>query len=405
VLDGIVHTPYFTPEGDLITKDGYNPATHLYLATNGLRLPPVPVLPSYKTVQRAVKLLMDEWLGDFPFADEASKAVPIALLLTLTGRDAFFDLSPLIVLDASTPGSGKGLLIDTSTVIATGGSPHLLQLPAQEEEQRKKVSTALLDGRDPFVWDECHVVAGLTLAMILTAEVYSDRLLGGNKMLSVRNRFCQVAAGNNVEVRGDMQRRVVPCRLEPLDGHPERRTDFKHPDLKVWVREHRPELLAAGLTLWRNYIAEGRPSGPVTMGSFERWSASVGGCLEAAGITGFLSKTADWLDVGNPDEDWESHLIQVADHFGLSTEFTASQVANQVDLGSIDLPYRRANDHNPLAKTIGNMYRRVRGRWWGQHQLVSSSTRNSSSGGRSWMVKKKGGFRRRAPAAGSRGPR
>ena len=96
-----------------------------------------------------------------------------------------------------------------------------MELPADGEEQRKKITSALLAGQELIMWDESHVIQGRTLAAILTAEKYSDRLLGGNKLISVVNRFTQVALGNNVEVWGDMKRRVVPSRLVPDTEHPE----------------------------------------------------------------------------------------------------------------------------------------------------------------------------------------
>ena len=177
---------------------------------------------------QAVKLLTEEWLGDFPFASPADKANAIAVPLTMTGR-MFFTLVPLFVFDASTAGSGKGLLVTTISLIATGEPPQVMELPADGEEQRKKITSALLAGQELIMWDESHVIAGRTLAAILTAEKYSDRLLGGNKLISVVNRFTQVALGNNVEVWGDMKRRVVPSRLVPDTEHPEHRDRLPPP--------------------------------------------------------------------------------------------------------------------------------------------------------------------------------
>ena len=104
-----------------------------------------------------------------------------------------------------------------------------MELPADGEEQRKKITSALLAGQELIMWDESHVIQGRTLAAILTAERYSDRLLGGNKLITVTNRFTQVALGNNVEVWGDMKRRVVPSRLVPDTEHPEDRDGLPPP--------------------------------------------------------------------------------------------------------------------------------------------------------------------------------
>src|SRR5262249_48029648 len=84
-------------------------------------------------------------------------------------------------------------------------------------------------------------------------------------------------SGNNVELRGDAVRRVVPCRLEAPQERPEERRDFTiQGDLLVHVRRERPRLVAAALTLLRAHARAGRPGGGLTpLGSFEAWSGLV----------------------------------------------------------------------------------------------------------------------------------
>lgn len=386
-LDGIVTTPYLDRDGNVVAADGYNPQTRLVLHSGGFTASPVNATPSEEDVAQAVKLLTEEWLGDFPFASPADKANAIAVPLTMTGR-MFFALVPLSVFDASTAGSGKGLLVTTISLIATGEPPQVMELPADGEEQRKKITSALLAGQELIMWDESHVIAGRTLAAILTAEKYSDRLLGGNKMISVTNRFTQVALGNNVEVWGDMKRRVVPVRLVPDVEHPEDRSDFRHPNLEEWVRAHRGELLAALLTIWRNWIAKGRPEASTGMGSFDRWSRTVGGALQAAGISGFRSNTAGWLSDSDDDDDWGDHLRQLHNCFGAEW-FTVAEVVRAVEAMSVNRPPVKRDPDKTLAELIGYGYRKNREKWHGDLRLVRSESRDSASGGRTWSVIKR----------------
>ena len=391
VLDGVVHTPYLTADGAVVSGSGYNPRDRLALHAGKLKLPGVPEEPTPEELAAAVKLLTEEWLGDFPFAADADRANAVALLLTVTGR-AFFGLAPMIVLDASTSGSGKGLLISTVSLIASGSPPSLMELPSESEEQRKKITTALLAGNDVIVWDESHVIAGRTLAMILTAEEYSDRLLGGNKMISVRNRFTQVALGNNVQVWGDMKRRVVASRLEPDTEHPEQRSGFRHANLLQWVRENRRELLAAVLTIWRAWIAADRPMASVTMGSFERWAGAIGGALTCAGIPGFLANATEWIDDSDPDADsWVLHLATLRSLFG-EGKFTAQDIAGRVDAGTLRLPYFKRDPDKSMPTVIGNMYRSVRGKWHGDYRLDVSPRKDSPRGGRTYTVTHRDGW-------------
>jgi hypothetical protein len=384
-LDGVATTPYLDSDGGVIAVDGYNPATRLVLHTSGLKMAVVSEAPSTEDVAQAVKLLTEDWLGDFPFATPADKANAVAVLLTLTGR-VFFGLVPLFVFDASTAGSGKGLLVTSISLIASGEAPQVMELPGDGEEQRKKITSALLAGQELIMWDESHVIQGRTLAAILTAENYSDRLLGGNKLITVVNRFTQVALGNNVEVWGDMKRRVVPCRLVPDAEHPEHRTDFRHPDLENWVRKNRGDLLAAVLTIWRNWIAKGRPKSGAGMGSFDRWARAVGGALDAAGIEGFRANTAAWLSDSEEDDGWGDHLADLRTRF-TDQWFTVTNVAEAFDAGYLTRrPPLKRDPEKSLAQLLAYAYRGQRERWHGRLRLVRSAERGSATGGRMWSV-------------------
>jgi hypothetical protein len=54
---------------------------------------------------------------------------------------------------------------------------------------------------------------------------------------------------------------------------PEERSGFMHPDLDAWVKQERPRLVIAALTILRAYFVAGRPSQGLTpYGSFQPWS-------------------------------------------------------------------------------------------------------------------------------------
>jgi hypothetical protein len=79
VLTGIVTTPVFGREGELITEPGYHPAARLlYDPPKGFVLPPVPAQPTQSDIAVARSLLLDDLLGDFPFIGEAERAHALA---------------------------------------------------------------------------------------------------------------------------------------------------------------------------------------------------------------------------------------------------------------------------------------------------------------------------------------
>jgi putative DNA primase/helicase len=93
------------------------------------------------------------------------------------------------------------------------------------------------------------------------------------------------ATGNNVTIRGDIMRRVIPIRLEAKDERPEERSDFKHERLMQWVAENRGNLVADGLTILSAYLKAGKPGRLKPLGSFEDWSDVVRSAINwATGI-------------------------------------------------------------------------------------------------------------------------
>lgn len=80
----------------------------------------------------------------------------------------------------------------------------------------------------------------------------------------------------------------VLIRLDAKQQNPYARTGFCDPNLLAWARANRAQLVGVVLILVQHWIAEGQPAGREILGSFEGWTAVVGGILGAAGIPGFL---------------------------------------------------------------------------------------------------------------------
>jgi hypothetical protein len=307
LLRGIVGTPVVGSNGSLSTEPGYQPLTRLYYAPSGIRVPPVPLQPSPEEVRHAVHLLTFEWLGEFPFLDGAAGANAVAAALTVVARELIVGPTPLFILDAPAPGTGKGLLAETIGVAVYGAPPGVMNDTRVEEEMRKRITSALRDGLPVIQIDNVGKrLASETLAAALTSTFWVDRLLGNNDIVRVPNRALWLATGNNVELSNEMARRSVWVRLDARVDRPWERSGFRHPYLGLWVRGHRQELVWALLVLIQNWLAQGRPvwTGQL-LGSFESWSEVVGGTLQSAGIPGFLSNREElYRRADTETEEW-----------------------------------------------------------------------------------------------------
>jgi len=319
-LRGVIETPVLSRDGEVITAPGYQPQTLLwYSPARDLDVPAIPEQPTASDVTAATDLLT-EMICDFPFDSPASRAHALALLLLPFVREFIKGPTPLHVIDATTAGSGKGLLADCCSVVATGREAGKGPEPRDPEETRKFITSVLVAGASMVVLDNiANYVNSAPLARVLTAEIWEDRLLGYSRQVRPLNRAVWVAIGNNVALSTELARRAVWVRLEPDHERPELRTGFRHPDLLRWVREQRGSLVAACLTLARAWFFKGRPLGSEVLGtmfgSYESWLDVVGGVLAVAGIDGLLTNRESITGRGDDElNQWRLfiHLWQEA---------------------------------------------------------------------------------------------
>jgi hypothetical protein len=274
-LEAVVESPVLRPDGTLLDRPGYDAATGLRFEP-AVSFPAVPAEPDAGQVHAAVTMLCDP-LRDFPFLTPSDRAAAVAAVLTLVGRHAIDGPTPLFAIRAPTPGTGKSLLADVVSVIGTG-RPAARMVTSREDDETRKRITAIALGGDPLILlDNVDGALGSqAMASALTASEWSDRVLGSSSKVRARLWAVWLATGNGLVFRGDLGRRVVPVDLDAKVEHPEDRTSFAYPDLLGHVKETRPALVAAALTILRGFVSAGRSGhGAPAMGSYEAWDALV----------------------------------------------------------------------------------------------------------------------------------
>jgi len=241
-------------------------------------------------------------------------------MLTPIIRPAIKRHVPLALLDAPKQASGKGLLADVVSIIATGEPASILTAPGNDEEWRKEITSILMKGSTIIAIDNLPGrLQSSKLDAVLTADWWTDRLLGGNTMVRVRQRAVWLATGNNIKVGGDLARRCYRIRIDPQMSKPWTRAGFKYEDLATHCSEHRAEIIAAILTLVRAWFVAGCPQDKsiLAMATFTGWARMAGSILSFAGIEGFLgnlNKLYDEMDVENAQ--WALFLQAWQDMFG-----------------------------------------------------------------------------------------
>ena len=80
-LAGIIEAPALRPDGTVLDRPGFDPASGLYFDPGATEFPSIPAQPTKRDAERALEKLL-EIIAGFPFIDEASRSVALALLIT-----------------------------------------------------------------------------------------------------------------------------------------------------------------------------------------------------------------------------------------------------------------------------------------------------------------------------------
>jgi len=311
ILHRVVQVPVFAPDGTLQTAPGYHSAARVYYAPpKGLTIDDVPANPTPDDITQARRLILEHVLEGFPFVSDADRAHAVALILLLYARDLIKGQTPLHSVESALAGTGKGLLVDVSLRPALGPRIGVIVQTNSEDEWRKRITAALMESPGAIIIDNVKKpLASGALASVLTVDYWQDRILGRSKIVTLPVRCVWLATGNNLALDKETARRSIRIRLDAQCSRPWERpaTDFKHPNLKEWVDQHRTDLVRAALVLIQAWIAASRPLWKEkTLGNYEQWSMTMGGVLEVAGIEGFLGNLDDFYQAADAEsESWE----------------------------------------------------------------------------------------------------
>jgi hypothetical protein len=337
-LIGIAETPIVRPDGTILLrhKPGYDMATFLYCALNPSFLNlAVPQFPTADDLKWALDTLHDA-LDDFCLSDpkNVNFANILMALLTLLLRLVIDDQIPIMMINATTPGTGKTLLAKFISAVCLGHIETLTTAPSGREvgEWRKRISSFLLTGSNLVIIDNlAFTIESADLCAAVTSPVFVDRLLGTNTTIRGNTTGCfWIFTGNGLRPIGDLVRRCFWVQMDPQVSDPTQRANFKHgkdAEFIQWTLEHRTQILRALLIVCRHWFVCGCPpcKTPRPFGGFSRW-AQLAAILECGGIDGALQHAGD-IYVDPKAEEWQDFL-EVIDQVTYGAEFTVVTLRN-----------------------------------------------------------------------------
>jgi len=356
-LLGVTEVPVMRPDGSVLTEPGYDSATNLYyFPSPGLSVPPIPDKPKDSEIKAAIELVLEP-VYDFPFDSEASRANAMGTLFTPILRPMIDGSVPLALFDKPQQGTGASLLAEVISIITTGRAAAMMTARKDDEEWRKAITSLLLRGQLVAVIDNIEgTLYAPSLAAILTATTFQDRILGRSELVTLPNRTTWIGTGNNIKLTGDLPRRCIWVRMDAGMARPWLRdaSGFKHPHLIQWVSENRSAILVAILTIARAWAFAGMPpaQGLPTLGGYESYCRVVGGVLSFMDVEGFLANLHamyDETDIETPQ--WQAFLEAWHETIG-EKPVTAAELISYLN-GSAEL---RAALPDSIADTEGKTY-------------------------------------------------
>ena len=398
-LIGIARSPILRPDGSICTTAGYDGQTKLFYSPDpDLVVPAIPERPTEGDMGAATGLLSD-LIAEFPFADEASRANALAILLSILMRPVVCGHIPLAIIDAPMQGTGKTLLATILGIVGVGSiSGESIPARQNEDEWRKKITAILLAASPLVLLDNIpdnSTIDSSSLAAALTSQEWSDRLLGKSENIRLPSRAVWVATGNNLRISGDMPRRCYTIRLDANAERPWERTGFSHPDLEQYARTCRGDLLAAAFTLIRAWYASGKPQAPdlPAFGSFQEWTNTVGGVLVRGGIEGFLGNLGELRAVQDEDtQQWAAFFTTwryLLGELPVTADDLCQRILAHDTLTDDSLPdvllVNRDRGEGSLKRSLGRNLSRLTGRIFGGYKLCHAG-RDGNKHVRRWRL-------------------
>ena len=272
VLLGVINAPFLHADGSPCEQPGYDAASQLLFEPNGRSFPAIPLRPTKADAAEALKYL-ERVIRAFPFVQPVDRAVALSAILTVLDRPGM-RTAPLHAFTAPSPRTGKSLLVDIASLLATGQLAPVIAQGGSVEELEKRLGAAMISA-DPIISvDNCdRELASAFLCQILTQTRFKVRFLGHSRHVEVLNNAAMFCTGNNLVVAADLASRTLLCALDAGCEYPEtRRFDF---DVLELIHSERERLVVAALTVLRAWHVANEPRQLEPFGGFEDWSRRV----------------------------------------------------------------------------------------------------------------------------------
>ncbi len=297
-IDKILYVPIPILNDKLtFPQKGYNDNLKLYLNENAPELTDLNM-----DIVKAKKILCD-MLKEFCFKEKEDSVKSLMALLTPYLRGLYNNWNtrtPLFVYFGNRERAGKDYLATIRNLVFEGMAVEEAPVSTGKrdsngnDELRKKILSGLMEGKQFMHFSNNKgFINNSILEQIITAKVWSDRVLGGNKTATFNNTLELSLSGNiGTTLTGDLSYRSIIINLF-LQIEDANKREFQRPNLHQEIENDRGLILSALHSLVRNWYDNGMKKSEVKFASFPEWAGICGGIIESAGFDNPLTKTDD----------------------------------------------------------------------------------------------------------------
>jgi len=252
-LTGIVEHPYVDAYFNVMSKNGYDKKTGLYIVLDP-KLENIELNNVTKEMgKNAYKFITEEVFDGFPFESKLDEAGAVAALLTAIQRKMITTDAgcPGFLINANTFSSGKTTLANAISYSVFNRQIGVTTFSDKDTEMAKHLLGIFQEGQGCVNWDnipEGSVLASNEIAKAMTSPLYSGRLLGKNETITLPTSTLFFFTGVGISVCNDFNTRIIPIELNPKMENPDERT-FSRTDIGDWCQKNRYDILNACLTI------------------------------------------------------------------------------------------------------------------------------------------------------------
>lgn len=281
--------------------------------------------------------IIEDYIGQFDFRDERSKASQVASMLACYCFHVFPEghKRMAFITMANQAGSGKSLLAAMRLIPVFNENP--TNNLSRGDELEKLLYTKAQEGAPVVNFDDVKgKIADTRLNAFITSRWYSGRILGKSDSFKVENFWQVFFQGNHLELDTDMMRRSVIIDLR-VDRELGDRVFKRTLSESVLEREEeRERILAALCGLVKNWNRKDRIKGKTAVPTFEDWSSILGGIVEAAGY-GDPFEQPDLGEMGDVDTAHYRLLLEHLAEKVLSDTEELSKGVTQLKIKFVEL--------------------------------------------------------------------